>query len=68
MIKEHVRDLIERKIEHRFSMKMIKIVFRYLSNITEQKILPRVFKEIQGKFIEIICCGFVRFCCRKLMV
>ena len=37
MIKEHVRDLIERKIEHRFSMKKIKIVFRYLSYITDTR-------------------------------
>ena len=46
MIKEHVRDLIERKIEHRFPLKRIEIVFRYPIYMTEQNILPRVSEGI----------------------
>lgn len=44
MIKEHVRDQIERKIEHRIQSIRIKIVFRNPGYITDQNIPPRVAK------------------------
>ena len=63
MIKEHVRDQIERKIEHRIQLIKIKIVFRNPGYITDQNILPRVpHWGLERKCIEILFCGMVRFC------
>ena len=60
MIKEHVRDQIERKIEHRIQSIRIKIVFRNPGYITDQNIPPRVPKwRLERKCIEIL---FVVWC------